>query len=261
MDDAGHAVTDFTVRLMPVSGGSLRSYPVLSPTGDFRLAVPPGTYEVSAVASGYGETGDRPRVEVQSGEAWVELALQSSAELSGRVVDAATRAPLAGAQVIVFRMPFGAGRWATLATDDNGAFHLSAAPKSGFVEVRKEGYAPVIAPVDRLPRGSDGRTIEVPLSAGNDDAPGTRPYEGVGLQLDFRSGVKVASVFEGGPAEQAGVLTGDFLLAADGQPLAGLSGQDVTQRIMGPSGTVVRLSVQRGDQTFDLFVRRRSIQF
>jgi hypothetical protein len=261
VDDAGHAVTDFTVRLTPLSGGSQRSYPVLSPTGDFRFPVPPGTYEVSASATGYGETGERPRVEVQSGETSVKLAIQPSTELSGRVIDAATRAPLAGAQVIVFRMPFGAGRWATLATDGSGTFHLSAAPKSGFVEVRKEGYQPALAPVDRLSRGADGKAIEVPLSTGNDDAPGTRPYEGVGLQLDFRGGVKVASVFEGGPAEQAGVLTGDMLLAADGQPLAGLSGQDVTSRIMGPSGTVVRLSVQRGDQTFDLYVRRRSIQF
>jgi hypothetical protein len=261
-DEAEHPVTDFTVRLLPTGGGPLRSYPVLSPTGDFKIEAPPGMYEVSAVAVGHGETTERPRVELRSGETFVKLRLQGALDLDGHVQDAQSHGPLAGAEVIVFRSPFGAGRWATVATGGDGTFHLSAAPKSGLLEVRKDGYRPVMAPVDRLSRGADGKTIEVSLSPGSDDnSPLAKPYEGVGLQLDFNGGVRVASVFEGSPAQSAGVLPGDVIMAVDGASLTGLSPPQIIQRIMGTSGTVVTLNLQRGDDNFDVGIRRQNIQF
>jgi protocatechuate 3,4-dioxygenase beta subunit len=260
VDDAGHAVTDFTVRLSPVEGGPSRSYPLLSPAGEFQIQVPPGIYEVSAVAVGYGDTAAHPRVEVSGGEAYVKLALQGSADLSGRVLDAKTRQPVPGAQVAVFRSPLGAGRWATLVTASDGTFALSAAPNNGIVEVRKDGYQPAWSALEQLRRAAD-RTVEIALNPGTDEGQMGRPYEGVGMQLDFRGAVRVASVFEGGPAQVAGVIEGDVILAADGQSLAGLPGQDVIAKVMGASGTVVRLSIQRGDLSFDVFVRRQAIQF
>jgi hypothetical protein len=258
LDSNGHSVTDFTVRLSPASGGPLRSYPVLNPTGDFRISAPGGSYDVSATAVGYGETGTRKRVELSAGEAFVKLELQGAKDLDGRVIDAQSRAGIPGAEVIVWRSPMSAGRWATVATDGAGEFHLAAAPKHGLLQVRKEGFAPAWAPWERLLEAKG--PLEVPLSKGSDDTPGSKPYEGVGLQLDFRGGIHVGTVFEGGPAEAAGVIAGDGLVAVDGQPLSGLAPADVVQRIMGPSGTVVQLSLQRGDRLFEVLVRRRTIQ-
>jgi len=246
---------------VPVGGGPGRSYPLLSPSGDFRIQAPPGSYWVSALAPGYGDTADPPQVEVGASEGFVKLTLQASSELRGRVVEAQSRRPVAGAEVVVFRSPFGAGRWATLQSDGDGRFELSAAPRSGLLAVRKDGFGTVVAPLTRVLGGAEGHEVEIPLSPGKNDVPMVGPYEGVGMQLDFSQGVHVSTVFPGSPAEGAGISKGDGILAVAGQTVSGLSPSDVTGRIMGPSGTVVHLSLQRAGESVEVDVRRQAIQF
>jgi carboxyl-terminal processing protease len=69
-------------------------------------------------------------------------------------------------------------------------------------------------------------------------------YGGIGLR-PRRPGVTVAEVFPGSPAEQAGIATGDLILAVDGQTVEGKTLEQVALLIRGPEGTSVRLDIDR----------------
>ena len=71
----------------------------------------------------------------------------------------------------------------------------------------------------------------------------------------------VVSPLAGSPAERAGLLAGDLVLAADGSTLDGLTVDGALDRIRGPKGTTVTLTVQReGDEPFELPITRDIIQ-
>ncbi|KAG0581655.1 hypothetical protein KC19_4G269400 [Ceratodon purpureus] len=72
--------------------------------------------------------------------------------------------------------------------------------------------------------------------------------EGVGLLIgsDRDSGrLVVLSPIEGGPAQRAGILTGDELVQIDDVALAGMNNEDVATRLRGRAGTSVTLKVRR----------------
>ena len=65
----------------------------------------------------------------------------------------------------------------------------------------------------------------------------------------------------GSPAERAGLLPGDRVLAADGVPFDGLSVDAARARIRGPKGTILELSIARdGASPFELSITRDIIQ-
>ncbi len=79
-------------------------------------------------------------------------------------------------------------------------------------------------------------------------------FEGIGAFLRYEDGqIVIDRLFAEGPAEQAGVHAGDQIVAIDGVELtpllAGLSNEEATaiavERIRGPKGTVVTLSLRR----------------
>ena len=76
----------------------------------------------------------------------------------------------------------------------------------------------------------------------NEDVSGH--FEGVGMNVEQnRRGLKVLRVFGGSPADTAGINRGDFILAVDGRPIAGVNSEIATSRIKGPAGTTVQLRV------------------
>ena len=87
-------------------------------------------------------------------------------------------------------------------------------------------------------------------------------YGGVGLMVTVRDRwPSVISPIEGGSAWEAGVRPGDVIVEIDGKSSAGLSLDEVADRLRGDAGTRVRLGVRAEgeDSTRTLVLERRDI--
>ena|GEM_PF-1858596 len=267
VDDRGGSISDFALTLVPQSGGLVRRFPVLSPTGIFSLDLPAGVWRVEAQAEGYADAA-AATVEVRGVEAEVRLSMQPAGPVRGSVRDAASRLPIRGATITIIRTsgPPGQqfrnlGRAKAGQTDGNGEFYAQAVALPATIEVRHPAYATtwVAAPATR-----DGvARVEVLMNPGTPAPVSDRltEYEGVGMQL---SGDKdrawIAQVYENSPAETAGIQNGDVLVAIDGRPVVvGGNLEGVVKQIVGPAGSVVQLTIRRGAETLQFSVRRRAI--
>lgn len=83
---------------------------------------------------------------------------------------------------------------------------------------------------------------------------------GIGIYMGIvPEGVKVNSVIENSPAQEAGIKEGDIITSANGQSLAGLAADKAASYIKGEEGTKVSLEVKRGDGSQLFNVTRREI--
>jgi carboxyl-terminal processing protease len=70
-------------------------------------------------------------------------------------------------------------------------------------------------------------------------------FSGIGLSVvGVKGGLRVASVFPRSPAERAGIEAGDTIVAVEGESIAGKNSAEATNRIKGPEGTQVTISVR-----------------
>jgi carboxyl-terminal processing protease len=69
----------------------------------------------------------------------------------------------------------------------------------------------------------------------------------------------VVAPIDGSPAEAAGVQSGDVVQAVDGESVNGSTIQDQVTKVRGPEGTEVTITIQRGDEVFDLTITRDEI--
>jgi len=77
----------------------------------------------------------------------------------------------------------------------------------------------------------------------------TGEYSGVGIEVALEGGVvKVVTPIEGTPAEKAGVLAGDTILAVDDVPVSVENLNDTIDRMRGKAGTEVKISIARAAQ-------------
>lgn len=87
------------------------------------------------------------------------------------------------------------------------------------------------------------------------DAGLSGTYVGIGVQLEEEGGqVVVSSPIEGSPAEEAGVRSGDVIVAVDGEDVTGEDTAGIVSEVKGEEGTSVGLTILRDGQrrTFDL---------
>jgi carboxyl-terminal processing protease len=71
-------------------------------------------------------------------------------------------------------------------------------------------------------------------------------YVGVGMEVGLRDGrVTVIAPFEGGPAFEAGIETGDVILQIDGDSMYEAGVEEVTRRLRGEQGDPVTVLVRR----------------
>lgn len=74
-------------------------------------------------------------------------------------------------------------------------------------------------------------------------------YEGIGAFVDTTGEyLSIISPIEGSPAEAAGLKPGDLIIAIDGVDMTGTAPEEARQKVIGPAGTTVTLSVAREGQ-------------
>ena len=88
-------------------------------------------------------------------------------------------------------------------------------------------------------------------------------FAGIGIfveQPESGSPVGVVTPLVGSPALKAGILPGDQIIRVDGQDVATMELHEVSARLKGQVGTVVRLTVQRQQEQHDVSVQRGRIE-
>ncbi len=71
---------------------------------------------------------------------------------------------------------------------------------------------------------------------------------GLGIDINMDQGaVEVVTTLDGSPARQAGILTGDKVVAIDYQTTANMTFDEVTEALRGAQGSGIVLSIVRGD--------------
>jgi carboxyl-terminal processing protease len=88
-------------------------------------------------------------------------------------------------------------------------------------------------------------------------------FEGVGMSVaEDKRGLRVVKVFDGTPAQKAGIGRDDVITAVNGRSIAGLPSSAATGRIKGPAGTFVTLSIVEAgrERPRTIRVRRARIQ-
>jgi len=88
------------------------------------------------------------------------------------------------------------------------------------------------------------------VQAANDDLKGS--FSGVGIEFTIREDtIHVQNVIKNGPAEKAGIIAGDKIVAVDGKKFVGkmVTNEEAQHRLKGPQGSKVKVSVLRFGQS------------
>jgi carboxyl-terminal processing protease len=88
-------------------------------------------------------------------------------------------------------------------------------------------------------------------------------FGGLGIEVTQEEGwVKVVSPMDGTPADAAGITTGDFITAVDGESLMGLTLDDAVEMMRGPVGSEIVLTIVREGEAepFDVSIIRDTIK-
>jgi len=86
-------------------------------------------------------------------------------------------------------------------------------------------------------------------------------YEGIGAYVDTSAEyLTIISPIPGSPAEAAGLRSGDAIIAIDGKDMKGIDAEIVRKKVLGPAGSVVTLTIRRGNNApFDVKITRANI--
>ncbi len=87
-------------------------------------------------------------------------------------------------------------------------------------------------------------------------------FEGIGAYIDVRDGQPlIVAPIEGSPAERAGLRPGDLILRVNGDDVRGTTIEQLRNRVRGPKGTRVVLTIQREGvaEPFDLAIVREEV--
>jgi carboxyl-terminal processing protease len=87
-------------------------------------------------------------------------------------------------------------------------------------------------------------------------------YGGLGIEVTSQDGfVKVIAPMDNTPASRAGIKSGDFLTAINGQTIVGLTLNDAVKQMRGPANSSITITVVRdGEEPFDVTLKREVIR-
>lgn len=128
------------------------------------------------------------------------------------------------------------------------------------VKPRQQTYAAIEGMLDSL--GDEGHTRFLTPEERRQNRRGlSGTYVGVGIQLEGEDGSAVVKApIEGSPAERAGVQTGDVIIAVDGNGVRNQEISEIAERVRGPEGTEVELTVLRDEEERDFTLERAEIE-
>ncbi|MCK6586040.1 MAG: carboxypeptidase regulatory-like domain-containing protein [Polyangiaceae bacterium] len=272
LDESGTPVPSYLLAIesyLP-SGDSSSAPPMGRPrnisdaAGQFLLErLPPGRYVLTASADGRPPARSSS-IEVEPGRTThhVRITLARGATLSGTILDAETRQPIAGARVVLdAATSTGANAIDGATSDASGAYSLQGVPPGPFsVRVAREGYRTKIVP-GLTTRGAPAIREDIALTPRGDGGAGDSELVGIGAVLaPSPAGVTIASVVDGGPAAGAGLQSGDRILRIDGADASAMPLSDIVQRLRGQAGSRVTIAVAReGGGEMDFTVTRATI--
>ncbi len=87
-------------------------------------------------------------------------------------------------------------------------------------------------------------------------------YEGIGAWVDLTGDyLTIISPIPNTPAEKAGLKSGDQVIAIDGEDMTGVASEIAHQKVLGPAGTNVTLTIKREgvDAPFDVTITRAKV--
>ncbi|MGH3088796.1 MAG: S41 family peptidase [Rubrobacteraceae bacterium] len=113
------------------------------------------------------------------------------------------------------------------------------------VDPERQTYGAIEGMLDSL--GDEGHTRFLSPEEREDNDEGlSGTYVGVGIQIeDGEDGIVVASPIEDSPAERAGVEAGDVVVAVNGDSIVDEDVSKVADRVRGPEGSEVEITILR----------------
>jgi carboxyl-terminal processing protease len=128
------------------------------------------------------------------------------------------------------------------------------------LDPEKQTYGAIEGMLDTL--GDEGHTrFLTPEERTQNEEGLSGTYVGIGVQLEAEGDeVVVATPIEDSPADQAGIKSGDVLIAVNGESVRGEDISEIVERVKGPEGTAVRLTVLRGEEERKFDLERAEIQ-
>lgn len=273
VDESNNAVRSFYVGIesfMPAFGDrefSVRSgaaRPFEDAAGTFLLEkLAPGSYVLSVGAEGRSAVRS-PTIEVRAGLPTrnIKIVLARGGTVEGQIFSDEQRTPLGGARITFDSTTSTRGETVAPAiSDEAGRFRLEGAPPGVFsLRVTRDGYRSRIVAGLRV-GSNDVLKQDIGLKSSGDGG-GNLEFVGIGATLaQTREGITFVSVFEGSPAERAGVRQGDLLRRIDGLSAEGLSVADAIQKLRGEKDTTVRITVERpqNSESIDITITRGEI--
>jgi carboxyl-terminal processing protease len=105
-------------------------------------------------------------------------------------------------------------------------------------------YSAISGMVDSL--GDTGHSIFLSPEMVKEEQNYTKgQFEGVGLEIQMKEGeIVIVAPIDGSPAQKAGLHPGDIILKVNSVEVSGLSVGQVANKVLGPAGTQVTLTIQ-----------------
>jgi protocatechuate 3,4-dioxygenase beta subunit len=258
-----------TVRVGPLQRRLYASAGVFDASGRYEVAgLVPGAYAVTVAAHGLAPAADVEfRIADPPGEAeTVDFALTRGGRVTGTVLDEATGAPIEGARVSVEGHLGSDGDLPLLASatsDASGEFAvggLQAGLRS--ITILAAGHHGRILSGLNVPEGGDLGPITVKLRPTEEGEEPRLELTGIGAVLSAKGdALVIGEVMEGGGAREAGLVADDAIVAIERQPVTEVGFEGSVQRIRGPEGSSVLLTVRKaaGGEPLEIAVFRRRI--
>ncbi len=126
---------------------------------------------------------------------------------------------------------------------------------AGDIDEQEAAYSAIEAMVNSL-KDPYSKFMR-PETAKNFETQMSGEVSGIGAQVEQKGEIIIiVTPITGSPAEKAGLLPGDEITAVNGESIAGFDLNKAVEKIRGPRGTKVKLTIRRSGNTMEVEVTR-----